>query len=359
MSAHILVVEPETALQAALSSWLEWEGYDCACASDPEEALAIAEHDRADVALVSDHAAAWDACGLAGELKSLREDLAIIVLCGAGRRRCRVERSRDVIEEIPAPITRGAVTQAVTRAVRWREAPAKDRQACLAYQEAMVRRAADLRDACRLMADDDAVVGMKSPVGALMEGRNPGAVAHAMRVTEMARLLGSVLNLTPRALVALERAAFLHDLGKAALPDELLQKPTPLTDLEIGLLRRHPLIAHDILSEIPLFEDAAPIVLSTQERFDGRGYPRGLAALEIPMSARVISLVDAFDLLTTGHPLGLRMSLPEACAELVRGAGVQFDPDLVRLWLRLADTSHPREPIPGASHRTPGAFSVI
>ncbi len=124
MSAHILVVEPETALQAALSSWLEWEGYDCACASDPEEALAIAEHDRADVALVSDHAAAWDACGLAGELKSLREDLAIIVLCGAGRRRCRVERSLDVIEEIPAPITRGAVTQAVTRAVRWREAPA-------------------------------------------------------------------------------------------------------------------------------------------------------------------------------------------------------------------------------------------
>jgi len=175
----------------------------------------------------------------------------------------------------------------------------------------------------------------------------------------MAQLLGSVLKLTPRALAALERAAFLHDLGKAALPDELLQKPTPLTDLEIGLLRRHPLIAYDILSEIPLFEDAAPIVMSTQERFDGRGYPRGLAALEIPMAARVISLVDAFDLLTTGHPLGLRMSLPEACAELVRGAGVQFDPDLVRLWLRLADTSHPREPIPGASHRTPGAFSVI
>ena len=140
MSAHILVVEPETALQAALSSWLEWEGYDCACASDPEEALAIAEHDRADVALVSDHAAGWDACGLAGELKSLREDLAIIVLCGAGRRRCRVERSSDVIEEIPAPITRGAVTQAVTRAVRWREAPAKDRQACLAFQDAMSPR---------------------------------------------------------------------------------------------------------------------------------------------------------------------------------------------------------------------------
>ena len=106
-----------------------------------------------------------------------------------------------------------------------------------------------------------------------------------------------------------------------------MQKPTPLTDLEIGLLRRHPLIAHDILAEIPLFEDAAPIVLSTQERFDGRGYPRGLAALEIPMSARVISLVDAFDLLTTGHPLGLRLSLAEACAELVRGAGMQFDPD--------------------------------
>jgi cyclic di-GMP phosphodiesterase len=342
MSAHILVVEPETALQAALSSWLEWEGYDCACASDPEEALAMAEHEPADVALVSDHSTAWNGCGLAGELKARREDLAIILLCSAERRLKRPRRAAHVMEEIPAPITRGAVTQAVTRAVRWREAPAADRQALLAYEEAMTRGASELREACRALPDGpiNPSLAISTPVGALMEKRNPGAVAHALRVTESARLLGRVLNLPPRAMIALERAAFLHDLGKAALPEALLQKPTPLSDLEIGLLRRHPQIAYDILADLATLDDVAPVVLATQERFDGSGYPRGLAALEIPMSARIISLFDAFDLLTTGHPLGGRLSLAEACAELVRGAGAQFDPDLVRIWLRLADATH-------------------
>jgi response regulator RpfG family c-di-GMP phosphodiesterase len=355
MSAHILVVEPEYALQAALSSWLEWEGYDCACASDPEEALAMAEHDRADVALVSDHPTAWNASGLAGELKARHEDLAIILLCGvAGQRPRRTRRSRDVLDEIPAPITRGAVRHAVTRAVQWRGAAAADREACLAHEEVMLRHASELREALRVSVDPAlldpanipagaqhaALLRASSPVGDLMERRHPGAVTHATRVTQMARLLGEGLRLTPRAMAALERAAFLHDLGKAALPEQLLQKPTPLSDLEIGLLRRHPLIAAEILADIPPFEDTVPIVLSTQERFDGTGYPHGLAALEIPMSARIITLVDAFDRLTVGHPLGAKLSLPEACAELVRGAGAQFDPDLVRIWLRVADAVH-------------------
>ena len=359
MSAHILVVEPEYALQAALSSWLEWEGYDCACASDPEEALAIAEHDRADVALVSDHPTAWNASGLAGELKARHEDLAIILLCNAGGRRSRrIRRSRDVLDEIPAPITRGAVRHAVTRAVQWREAAAADREACLAHEDVMLRHASELRNALRVsveaaLADPrDVVAGAiagasggimlraSSPVGDLMEKRTPGAVTHAMRVTEMSRLLGGALKLPARAMAALERAAFLHDLGRAALPEQLLQKPTPLSDLEIGLLRRHPQIAAEILADVPSLEEAAPLVLSTQERFDGTGYPHGLAALEIPMGARIITLADAFDRLTVGHPLGARLSLAEACAELVRGAGTQFDPDLVRIWLRVADGVH-------------------
>jgi HD-GYP domain-containing protein (c-di-GMP phosphodiesterase class II) len=89
---------------------------------------------------------------------------------------------------------------------------------------------------------------------------------------------------------------------------------------------------------VPELEEVAPIVLATQERFDGTGYPHGLAALEIPLCARIIAVVDAFDLLTHGHPLGAPLSLAEACAELVRAAGGQFDPDLVQVWLRLAES---------------------
>jgi HD-GYP domain-containing protein (c-di-GMP phosphodiesterase class II) len=83
----------------------------------------------------------------------------------------------------------------------------------------------------------------------------------------------------------------------------------------------------------------APLVLAAQERFDGHGYPRGLAALAIPLGARIIALADAVDTLTDGCPPGLSMPLPETCADLVRGAGTCFDPDLVRVWLRLAEAA--------------------
>src|SRR5262249_53241748 len=156
--AQILVVEPETALRAALSAWLEWEGYDCACASDPEEALAIAEHERTDVALVSDGAAAWTGSGLARALKARREDLAVILMCGNTRRNRGGRRHAEGIDEIPAPITRGAVTHAVTRAVRWREAPRADRQACLVIERAMLKHAQALRQACLSAPDDDDTV---------------------------------------------------------------------------------------------------------------------------------------------------------------------------------------------------------
>ncbi len=346
MSAQILVVEPESALQAALSAWLEWEGYDCACASDPEEALAIAEHDRTDVALVSDGAAAWTGSGLAEALKARREDLAIILMRGRTRRhtkRRRRHRQAEGIDEIPAPITRGAVTQAVTRAVRWREAPVADRRACLALERAMLRRAQALRHACLASPDVTELLTIEEDntlphsLGNLMEFRSPGALAHARRVTTLARRMGEALKLPAGTMKTLERAGFLHDLGKAALPEDLLHKPVALSDLEIALIRRHPQIAYDILADVPTFDEVAPIVLATQERFDGSGYPHGLAALEIPLCARIIAVVDAFDLLTHGHPLGAPLSLAEACAELVRAAGTQFDPDLVQIWLRRAE----------------------
>jgi response regulator RpfG family c-di-GMP phosphodiesterase len=337
--AQILVVEPESALQAALSAWLEWEGYDCACASDPEEALAIAEHERTDVALVSDGAAAWTGSGLAQALKARREDLAVILMCGGTRRRNKGSRRHgDGIDEIPAPITRGAVTQAVTRAVRWREAPRADRQACRVFERAILQQAQALRQACLSATGDDDDLVLPHSLGNLMEWRSPGARLHAQRVSTLARSLGDALKLPARTMATLGRAAYLHDLGKAALPEELLHKPTPLSDLEIALIRRHPQIAYDILADVPALEDVAPIVLATQERFDGKGYPHGLAALEIPLCARIIAVVDGFDLLTHGHPLGAPLSLAEACAELVRSAGRQYDPDLVQVWLRLADT---------------------
>lgn len=345
MRATILVVEPESALQAALSAWLEWEGYDCACASDADEALAIAEHERTDVALVAEQAETWTGRGLAGALRARQADLAIILHGGAatGRDRQRRRDHTDVLDELPAPLTRGAVTWAVTHAMRWRESPAADRQASLTLEDAMRRRARALRAACRRVPAGDGLTPLQG-LAALLEQRNPGACGHARRVAALARAIGEVVHLPPRALAALERAAFLHDVGQAALPEALLRKAAPLSDLETTLLRRHPQIAYEVMTGAPALEEVAPLVLAAQERFDGSGFPRGLAAVEIPLGARIIALADAVDHLsgpTAGGPSRdqAATAAPTPAAALAREAGSRFDPDLVRVWLRLAEAA--------------------
>lgn len=344
MRATILVVEPESALQAALSAWLEWEGYDCACASDADEALAIAEHERTDVALVAEQADSFTGRGLAEALRARQADLAIILHGGAADRRARSRRRHDVtvLDELPAPLTRGAVTWAVTHAMRWREAPAADRAASLTLEAAIRRQARALRAACRRVPAGEGLTPLHG-LAALLERRSPGACGHARRVAAIAREIADVVNLPAPAIAAVERAAFLHDVGMAALPDALLRKPTPRTDLEHTLLQRHPRIAYDVMIGTPALADVAPLVLAAQERFDGGGYPRGLAAVEIPLGARIIGLADAIDRLCMTDPGlvagGAPVSSAQVADALRRGAGGSFDPDLVHVWLRLSEAA--------------------
>jgi HD-GYP domain-containing protein (c-di-GMP phosphodiesterase class II) len=125
------------------------------------------------------------------------------------------------------------------------------------------------------------------------------------------------------------QAASLHDVGKAAIPDEVLKKPEPLGAEEWQFMRRHTLIGERILSAAPALAQAAALVRSSHERFDGKGYPDGLAGEDIPLGARVIAACDAFDAMICGRPYRAPMSIEVALAELRRAAGTQFDPTVV------------------------------
>ena len=127
----------------------------------------------------------------------------------------------------------------------------------------------------------------------------------------------------------LARAAELHDVGKIAIPDEILHKPGPLEDSEWELMRRHTLIADRILSATPALRPVAQLVRSSHERWDGAGYPDGLSGERIPLGARIIGICDSFDAMTSQRPYQDAMSPREALAELRRCAGTQFDPGLV------------------------------
>ena len=138
-------------------------------------------------------------------------------------------------------------------------------------------------------------------------------------------------------LPVLARAAFLHDIGKMAIPDIILRKPGPLNDDEKQVMRRHCQIGYDMLIRIPFLRDAAEIVLAHQEFFDGTGYPRGLRGEQIPLGARIFTIADSLDAMISDRPYRRALPIAHAREEIRRCAGTQFDPKVVDVFLSIPE----------------------
>jgi diguanylate cyclase (GGDEF)-like protein len=163
----------------------------------------------------------------------------------------------------------------------------------------------------------------------VLHEREPALGNHMKGVANLALGVGTRLSLIPEELDEVVRAAELHDVGKMAIPDEILRKSGPLTQEEWGFVRRHTLVGERILSAAPALLPVAKIVRASHERWDGSGYPDGIAGEEIPLGARIVAVCDAFDAMITFRPYSPARPVEEALRELRACAGTQFDPAVV------------------------------
>jgi diguanylate cyclase (GGDEF)-like protein len=173
----------------------------------------------------------------------------------------------------------------------------------------------------------------------VLHEREPELDRHLDGVARLAATVGHALRLEAEDIDVLVRAAELHDIGKVAIPDEILHKSGRLTEAEWALMRKHTVIGERVLSAAPAMSQVAKLVRSTHERWDGSGYPDGLAGEEIPLGSRIILICDAFNAMTEGRPYREPMSAERATEALREGAGKQFDPKLVDLFLERAETA--------------------
>ncbi|MFZ5426935.1 MAG: HD domain-containing phosphohydrolase [Thermodesulfobacteriota bacterium] len=194
------------------------------------------------------------------------------------------------------------------------------------------------RSACaRLKSANDEIV--YSLVHAV-EAKDTYTRGHSERVSRYAVKLAKALGLAGHEVELVRKAGVLHDIGKIGVPDRILNKKGPLAGDEMPAMRQHPSIARTILGKVESLSDVLPIVYHHHERFDGSGYPSGLKGEEIPFLARLISVVDGFEAMTSDRAYHSARSVETAREILLGGAGTQWDGDIVKAWIRLLDSQN-------------------
>jgi response regulator RpfG family c-di-GMP phosphodiesterase len=331
----VLIVDDENGVRDLMTRWLESGGLSVTSACDADEALNRLDNPTPAVALCDIRMPGHDGLWLAERIRARCPETAVIMATGVQDVGPAIESLRQgVVDYLTKPFGRDRLRAAVTRGLEWHRAAWEARCWRETLEQELEMRRARLAGAITALHidSDDAVDGMLSMV--TLADRD--AYQHAHRVADMARQLGAALGMPPDALDTLTRAALLHDVGKLAVPDAILRKPAPLTAEEHAIVRIHPRIGRELAASVPYLAAAADIIGDAHERVDGRGYPRGVTAEAVPLGARIIAVVDAFDTMT--RPRVFRDPLPTAAAllELDRCRGTQFDPCVVDAFRTLA-----------------------
>jgi diguanylate cyclase (GGDEF)-like protein len=182
-----------------------------------------------------------------------------------------------------------------------------------------------------------------------IEAKDPFLRGHSDEVSEYVAAVADKLGIERRRREELVFGSLLHDVGKIGISERILLKPAELTEEEFGVVKLHPRIGYRLIDQVEALRPIAPAILHHHERWDGGGYPDGLAGDDIPLEARIVAVADSYSAMTAERPYRKRMSLEQACAELERCAGTQFDPDVVRVFVdevrnqRVLRDEHPLE----------------
>jgi putative nucleotidyltransferase with HDIG domain len=174
-------------------------------------------------------------------------------------------------------------------------------------------------------------------LGDALDLKDAETEGHSKRVTAFTIAIARAMGLSKDQIAVIARGAFLHDIGKMAIPDAILRKPGKLDPDELGIMREHCYRGFQLLKRIPFLGEASDIVYSHQEKFDGTGYPRGLKGEEIPLGARIFAVADTLDAITSDRPYRPAQTVKAAKEEIQRWSGRQFDPQVVDVFLSMPD----------------------
>jgi putative two-component system response regulator len=330
VSSRILIAENDPDTRGLLAAWLERAGFECAPTATAG-ALAEAERRHPDAALVSVDGSEDDPMRVAHSLANWPDAAAVIVLSRPDLDIALQAARIGASDCLPWPTSSVGVVDTVRRAVARRRTLSAARHVSARLREEIAQARDEMK---ALVAGVDARQAQTLLLELLAE-RSVETYEHALRVARGATSLARALRVPLDQIPHIRRAALLHDIGKVAVPSRILSSRTRPTDDEVLALRLHVTIGEEVLTSVPRLATAGLLVGATHEYYDGRGYPSRLRGDAIPFGSRIIAVADVYDAMTSIRPYRDPLTHDEANAELIRVAGTQLDPDIVRGWIRM------------------------
>ncbi len=336
---RILVVDDDVRILAALSRILQSEGYEVVTHNDP---LLAAREEGFQVVLTDFMMPFLNGIDLLAALREKNPRAVRLMLTAAADFRTASEAVNrgEVFRLLGKPWSLADLTSSVRQAFEhYRLVEANER-----LTREVAQKNAELlainRDLERLVLER--TTGLLDGLISALDYRDTETQWHSRRVSLYARRLAEEIGLQGPALDIVEQGALLHDIGKIGVKDSILLKPGPLTPEEWVEMRKHPEFGYRMLAKMPYLHQASLIVLQHQERWDGKGYPAGMAGEDIVIGARIFALVDTLDAITSDRPYRKGRPLQVARDEIARCAGTQFDPGLAAAFARIPDSEWER-----------------
>jgi putative nucleotidyltransferase with HDIG domain len=332
--ARVLVVDDESHVRTMIGSTLERKGYEVKLASSVREALEALELNTYDLVLTDIVMQDLNGIALLERLHAQQPNLPVVMVTAIHDISVAIDSMRrGAYDYLLKPFERDHLIGTVERALRHRQVLEESHNYQQSLEQMVRARTEMLRHAMEDLEHSYDVT--LEALGDALDLKDSETEGHSKRVTAYTIALARAMGLTPSEIKIIARGAFLHDIGKMAIPDDILRKPGKLTPEEQDVMREHCTRGYHMLRKIPFLAGAAEIVFCHQEHYDGSGYPSGLAGREIPVGARIFAVADTLDAITSDRPYRKARSFDHAREEVLRCSGTQFDPAVVEAFLKI------------------------
>ena len=330
----VLVVDDERASRHLLVAMLSECGIDCRTAADASEALGLLEREPMIAVLTDLQMPGLSGLDLLERVRPRFPGMAFLVVTGVDDVRVGIEAMQNGADDyLVKPLEADVVLASLERALEKKQLQRELENYRQHLERLVGERTQELRSALEQL--ERSYGETLKALGAAIDLRDSPTAGHSHRVALYSLRIATELALDGDEQKTIAVGAWLHDIGKLAIPDAILLKPGRLTENEWRVMQSHVEIGYDLVSQIPFLSRAAEIVLTHHERTDGSGYPKGLKGLEIPLGARIFAIADTVDAMTSDRPYRRALTFEEASAEILTGSGFRYDRGVANAFLSL------------------------